>query len=142
VEVDPEARRLRLHDPERFATPEGFHRNVVDDDGDLPAAILYRSGRRLRLRAGTREQAPLTLPPSVAAELGLADRDAALSGLVWGILKLPPVPTRLDASRFDPEWGDDGAIGWPLLSRFHCYVDMPHRWIYLKPVAVGVGEAD
>lgn len=134
VEIDPVGRRLRLHDPQRFVPPEGFLRNVVDDDGDLPSAILYRSGRRLRLRAGTRDSSPLSLPPAVARELGLGDRSGALPGLVWGTLRLPPIPARIIEERFDPDWGDDGALGWPLMSRFHVLVDMPHRWIYVKAV--------
>ncbi|MGH9367639.1 MAG: hypothetical protein ACRD3M_08195 [Thermoanaerobaculia bacterium] len=133
VEIDPSGRRLRLHDPARFVPPEGFGRNVLDDDGNLPVAILYRSGRRLRLRAGVRMPSPLAFPSSVSRELGLDPRRSTLSGLVWGTLRLPPVPALPDAIGFDPEWGDDGAVGTPLLLRFHAFVDMPHRWIYLKP---------
>ena len=41
------------------STPEGFGRNAVDDDGNIPAAILFRAGRRLRLRAGVTTKSPL-----------------------------------------------------------------------------------
>ncbi len=34
---------------------------------------------------------------------------------------------------FYPEWGDDGLFGFPLLLRFHAWVDMPQRWVYVKP---------
>lgn len=132
VEIDPGAHRVRLHDPARWVVPEGFGRNVIDDDGNLPVAILFRSGRRLRLRAGTPAAAPVVFAPSVAAELGL-DRAAELPGLVWGTLRLPPLPARIE-SGFDPAWGDDGALGWPLETRFHVFVDLPHRWIYVRPV--------
>jgi hypothetical protein len=132
VEIDPGARRVRLHDPARWVTPEGFGRNVIDDDGDVPVAILFRSGRRLRLRAGTRTPSPLELASRTARELGL-ESAGPLAGIVWGTFRLPPVPTRIAPSGFEPEWGDDGAIGWPLLTQFHVFVDLPHRWIYVRP---------
>jgi hypothetical protein len=135
VEIDPASRLLRLHDPDRFVPPEGFGRNLLDDDGNRPAAILFRSGRRLRLRAGTPEPAPLALAAAVARKLGLETTEATLPGLVWGTLRLPPVPVRVEPSGFDPDWGDHGAIGISMLWRFHAFLDMPHRWIYLKPVA-------
>ncbi len=132
VEIDPSSRRMRFHDPERWVVPEGFGRNVIDDDGDVPVAILFRSGRRLRLRAGTRTSSALELAARTAGELGL-ESGAPLSGLVWGTLRLPPLPTRIAPDGFEPEWGDDGAIGWPLLTQFHVFVDLPHRWIYVRP---------
>jgi hypothetical protein len=132
VEVDPKAGRIRFHDPASWVVPAGFARSVIDDDGNVPVSILFRSGRRLRLRTGTRTAAPLELAARTAAELGL-DRDSPLSGLVWGTLRLPPVPTRVAGAGFDPEWGDDGALGWPLVKQFHVFVDLPHRWIYVRP---------
>lgn len=133
VEIDPRERRLRLHDPARWVAPEGFGRNVLDDDGNVPVALLFRSGRRLRLRAGVRDAAALVLPVESASELGLDAGAATLQGLVWGTLRLPPLPVHLATSGFDTDWGDAGAIGFPLLLRFHVFVDMPHRWIYVKP---------
>jgi hypothetical protein len=132
VEVDPKSGRVRFHDPARWVAPGGFGRTVIDDDENVPVAILFRSGRRLRLRAGTRTVAPLELASRTAAELGL-DRDSTLSGLVWGTLRLPPIPTHIAGAGFDPEWGDDGALGWPLVEQFHVFVDLPHRWIYVRP---------
>ncbi len=131
LEIDPAARRLRLHDPARWVVPEGFGRSPLDDDGDLPVAILSRSGRRVRLRAGTPSATALRLPTT--AEGGLAPAAPALEGLVWGSFRLPPLPVRREPSLFDPAWGDDGAIGYPLLLEFHVVADMPHRWVYLKP---------
>jgi hypothetical protein len=132
VEIDPGARRLRLHDPARWVVPEAFGRSPLDDDGDLPVAILSRSGRRVRLQAGTPSPSALLLP--TLEEGGLGSAAVPLEGLVWGSARLPPLPVRREASRFDPAWGDDGAIGYPLLLKFHVVADMPHRWIYLKPL--------
>ena len=132
VDIDPASRRLRLHDPARFAAPEGFGRNVLDDDGDVPVAILFRTGRPVRLRAGARDSSPLLLSPEAAAEFGADPKSRTLSGLVWGTLRLPPLPFRADDSRYDADWGNDGAIGFPLLLRFHTITDMPHRWIYVR----------
>ncbi len=134
LEIDPGAGRVRIHDPARWVEPEGFGRNAVDDDGNIPAAILFRAGRRLRLRAGVTTKSPLCLASRTAAELGLAPDAAELSGLVWGTLRLPSIPTRIQSAGFDADWGDDGAIGAPLLRRFHVYLDLPHRWIYVKPL--------
>jgi hypothetical protein len=131
VEIDPGDRRIRFHDPDRWVPPEGFGRNVIDDDGNLPVAILFRSGRRLRLRAGTRASAPLELSARAARELGL--EGGQLTGLLWGTLRLPPLPVGVSETEFDSEWGDDGALGWQVVTRFHVFVDLPHRWIYVRP---------
>ena len=143
VEVDPGAARIRLHDPAKWPLPEAFGRNLLDDDGDLPVAILVRAGRRLRLRAGVRSAAPLTLAAETAAELAVdsSARPPELPGLVWGSLRLPPLPVRIEASGFDPAWGDHGALGIPLLARFHLFFDMPHRWIYVRPLADYAGQS-
>ena len=133
LEIDPGAGRVRIHDPARWVPPEGFGRNVVDDDGNVPAAILFRAGRRLRLRPGVTSSSPLVLAARTAAELGLAPAASELTGLVWGTLRLPPIPTRIAGTGFEADWGDDGAIGAPLLRRFHVYLDLPHRWIYVRP---------
>jgi hypothetical protein len=134
VEIDPSGKRLRLHDPALWVPPDGFGRSPLDDDGDLPVAILSRTGKRVRLRAGTRAASPLLLPSRSARDYGIDPSAPVIEGLVWGILRLPPLPVRLETSRFDPDWGDDGAIGYTLLLRFHVIVDMPHRWVYVKPL--------
>ncbi len=133
VEIDPARQLLKLHDPALWVTPDGFGRSLLDDDGDIPVAILSRTGRRVRLRAGTRAASPLLLPPRSASRYGLDPNAPVMTGLVWGTLRLPPLPVRLENAGFDPDWGDDGAIGYPLLLRFHVIVDMPHRWVYVKP---------
>jgi hypothetical protein len=132
VEIDPSGGRFRLHDPARWVVPEGFGRNVLDDDGDVPVAILFRSGRHVRLRAGTRASVALLMSAEAAPQYGLDPKDPVLSGLVWGTLRLPPLPVRLETSGLDPDWGDDGSIGFPLLLQFHVFVDMPRRWIYVR----------
>ena len=40
VELDLEQARLGLHDPARWAVPEGYVRIVTDDDDDRPVAIF------------------------------------------------------------------------------------------------------
>ena len=132
VELDPEASRLGLHDPERWVVPEGFVRVVIDDDGDVPVAVLDRGSRSLRLTAGSDTgPAALVLAAESAARAGLADRSTA-DGMFWGALRLPPLPLRVASKGFFPDWGDDGRLGFALLLRFHAYVQMPQRWIYLK----------
>ena len=141
VEIDPSGGKLRLHDPARWVPPEGFGRNVLDDDGNVPVALLFRSGRRLRLRVGVPDASALVVPGELASELELDGRSPSLGGLVWGTLRLPPLPVHLAASRFDADWGDAGGIGFPLLLRFHVFVDMPHRWVYLSPTGPQPAEA-
>ena len=34
----------------------------------------------------------------------------------------------------DAGWGDDGKLGFAMLLRFQSHLDMPHRWIYVRPV--------
>jgi hypothetical protein len=133
VEIDPAGKRFRLHDPGRWASPEGFGRNVLDDDGDIPVALLFRSGRRLRLRAGVPDASAIVLPEALSRELAPDSEAPVLPGLVWGTLRLPPLPVHRAAVGFDPAWGDDGALAFPLLLRFHLFVDMPHRWVYVRP---------
>ena len=132
VELDPETRRLGLHDPERWVTPEDYFRVVIDDDGDLPVAVLDRGSQALRVVVGSDTgEAALELAPESADRLGL-DRGPTASGMLWGAARLPPLPFRVVPDRFAPAWGDDGRLGFPLLLRFHAYVQMPQRWIYLS----------
>jgi hypothetical protein len=133
VELDPELRRLGLHDPGRWAVPEAFFRVVIDDDGDLPVAILDRGSQAVRLTAGTDTgEAALILAAESAARIGLA-RQTRAEGMFWGAIKLPALPLGVSDRGFFPDWGDDGRLGYPLLLRFHAYVQMPQRWIYLRP---------
>lgn len=133
VELDPELRHLGLHDPARWLVPEAFFRVVIDDDGDLPVAILDRGSQAVRLTAGTETgEAALLLAAASAARIGLAGQTTG-EGMLWGALKLPALPLRVSDREFFPDWGDDGRLGFPLLLRFHAYVQMPQRWIYLHP---------
>ena len=57
-----------------------------------------------------------------------------MSGLKWGTAEFPPAEAAIAQARFDPAWGDDGALGLPLLAKFHVFLDMPKRWAYLRPL--------
>ncbi len=134
VELDPEAGLLALHDPARWAPPAGFNRIVVDDDGNRPVAILKRRGEGARLLAGSPAGASdLLLAQETAERLGIRLPGTAV-GLRWGPLALPDLSAARETRPASPAWGDDGRLGFAMLLRFHSHLDMPHRWIYLKPV--------
>ena len=112
VEIDPASGNVRS-----TIRPDGSRRRdsaaaPLDDDGTVPVAILSRSGRRVRLRLGTRSSSPLLVPASG----GIGDGATPVAGLVWGTLRFPPLPADPVPSRFDPAWGDDGALGIPCSS--------------------------
>lgn len=134
VELDPTADRVGFHDPARWVSPEGFWRIVIDDDGNRPVATLRKAGQPLRLLLAVASDVPVVLAPEAAARIGLSGTTRAIDGLRWGTLLLPPLRLLVQGSRFDPEWGNDGQIGFDLLFRFHGFVDMPHRWLYLRPL--------
>ncbi len=134
VELDPAAARVRFYDPARWVSPEGFSRVVIDDDGNRPVAILRKGGQPLRLLAGTTSDAAIVLASQSASRAGLSASDAGTEGLRWGAVRLPRLPMRVATAGFDPEWGEDGSLGYDLLLRFHLFVDMPHRWVYLRPL--------
>jgi hypothetical protein len=139
VEFDPAAGQIRLHDPEKFGVPEGFFRTAIDDDDGRPVAVLNRGKKDLRLTAGSDTGEAALLVAAVSAErAGLSGSEAL--GLAWGPVRLPALPVRLAANGFFPEWGDDGKLGFPLLLRFHLFVNMPQRWMYLKPLAPSSGQ--
>jgi hypothetical protein len=132
VELDPAAVRLRIHDPGRWKIPEAYFRVVIDDDDDRPVAILSQGRKELRLTAASDTgDAALVLAPASAARMGFAGATAA-KGLSWGIVHLPELPFTLAREGFSPDWGDDGRLGFPLLLRFHAFVNMPQRWIYVQ----------
>ena len=133
VEIDPTAAVLRVHEPGRFEPPEGFYRAVIDDDGDVPVAILSRGKTNLRLAAGSDTgNSAIRIAAASAERADVAGGEAR--GFAWGPVRLPPMPASVTARGFSPAWGDDGLLGYPLLLRFHAIVDMPRRWIYLKPL--------
>ncbi len=152
VEIDPEARQVGLHDPEHWVVPDGFVRVVIDDDGDRPVAILDRGSHSLRVAAWSDTgDAALELAGESARRFGLEQQPEAggtspqADGMFWGSLKLAPLDLRIldRANAYAPDWGNDGRMGLPLLLRFHAYVNMPQRWVYLRspsgqPSAAGV----
>jgi hypothetical protein len=133
VEFDPAASRLALHDPAAFAPPESYFRIPIDDDGDAPVAVLNRGKTDVRLIAASDTGSlPLLLASASAARMGFEAGRA--HGLAWGSVILPELPFGISNENVFPEWGDDGRLGFPLLLRFHDFVDMSHRWIYVKPL--------
>jgi hypothetical protein len=134
VEVDPKAGYLALHDPARWVSPAGFNRIVIDDDGNRPVARFRRRAENLRLLVGSAAgAADILLAPAAARRLEVAP-PGPVNGLRWGLLALPPLSAEIDTGPTSPEWGDDGRLGFALLLRFHSYLDMPHRWIYLRAI--------
>jgi hypothetical protein len=133
VELDPGSGGLALHDPARWVSLPGFNRIIVDDDGDRPVATVRRKAADARVLVGSATgTADLRIAPAAAARLGVAGTGEA-SGLRWGILNLPTLRVEPETLGTSPDWGDDGRLGFAFLLRFHMYLDMPHRWIYLKP---------
>ena len=133
VELDPDAHRLTLFDPARWVIPEGFTRILVDDDGDRPVTTMHRRSDRVRLAVGTAARSSdLLLAPEAASRLDVPATGVA-HGLRWGTLELPDVSVKPETTS-DSAWGEDGRIGFALLLRFHSHLDMPHRWIYVRPV--------
>jgi hypothetical protein len=132
VELDGARHELALHDPSKWAPPEGFFRTVIDDDGDRPVAILRNGSRELRVAEGSDAGAAgLRLAADSAARAGLAGGSTA-AGLNWGPQDLPPLRVETVRGGFDPAWGDDGRLGWDALEPFHVFIDMPRRWTYLR----------
>lgn len=134
VELDPKSGGLGLHDPARWVPPAGFNRFLVDDDGNVPATTFRRKRERARLRVGSPAgAADLRIALASADRLGFAVPGTA-EGLRWGAVRLPPLSAALETHPASPDWGDDGWIGFHFLLRFHAYIDMPHRWIYVRVV--------
>ena len=134
VEFDAEAGRVRLHDPQGWSPPEGYFRIVIDDDDDRPVAILNRGKREVRLAAGSDTgDASIVLAAGSALREGLAGATEA-TDFTWGLIHLPPLPMTIAREGFFPDWGDDGKLGFAVLLRFHAFVNMPQRWIYVKAV--------
>jgi hypothetical protein len=132
VELDWQKRRLGLHDPEKWVAPEGFFRVVTDDDGDRPVAILKHGRESLRLAEGSDTGGTdLLLAGETAARVGLQGATHA-TGVLWGVVTLPPLTVRIARDGFSPEWADDGRLGFSVLARFHVFIDMPHRWTYVR----------
>ena len=132
VELDPRSGSVRLHDPAQWVVPAGLNRMLVDDDGNRPVATLRRKGDKARLLVGSPlGSADVSVAQTSAARLQLS-LPTTLDGVRWGALALPPMNVVEERAGALPDWGDDGRLGFGFLLRFHVYVDMPHRWIYLR----------
>jgi hypothetical protein len=57
-----------------------------------------------------------------------------VGGMRWGPLELPDLSLQREGDRPDTGWGDDGKLGFAMLLRFQSHLDMPHRWIYVRPL--------
>jgi len=139
VEFDPAFARVRFHDPARWTAPPGFYRGLLDDDGDRPVAVLRQGSGTLRLRAGTAAGPVVLLGPESARRMELTAAGATAAELRWGTAPIPPSPVAIGQG-FDPEWGDDGALGYDILLRFHTFLDLPRRWGYLRPLDAPAGD--
>jgi hypothetical protein len=139
VEFDPADARVRFHDPARWAAPPGFYRGLLDDDGDRPVAVLRQRSGTLRLRAGTAAGPVVLLAPESARRMELTAAGATATELRWGTAPIPASPVAVGQG-FYPEWGDDGALGYDILLRFHTFLDMPRRWSYLRPLDAPAGD--
>lgn len=132
VELDPKSGRLGLHNPSSWVSPVGFNRILVDDDGNRPVTTLRRGRENLRLRVGSATgTADLRIGPEPAQRLGVT-LPGVISGIRWSTLSLPPLAAASETG-VASDWGDDGRLGFAFLLRFHAYVDMTHRWLYVRP---------
>lgn len=134
VEIDPVKSLLTLHDSSRWVQPEAFTRVLVDDDGNLPVTILRRSGDDVRLKVACPTRgAHVRLAAEAAARVGV-EPPATVDGFRWGGVALPGLTVALETGPSSPAWGDDGTLGFPVLLRFHSYLDLTYRWLYLRPI--------
>lgn len=133
VELDPARARVGFHDPAHWTAPAGYFRGLLDDDGDRPVAVLRQGKAALRLRAGTDAGPVVLLAAESARRVNLSGPGATAAELRWGTAEIPSSPV-IVTQGFDPEWGDDGALGGDILLRFHVFFDMPSRWAYLRPL--------
>jgi hypothetical protein len=132
VELDGDASRLRVHDPARWAPPDGFFRAVVDDDGNRPVGLWNRGPQSVRLVAGVPLETSVSLAPSAIQRLGLSQEQGSAPGFRWGAAHFPSLPFAVDRS-VDAARGEEGRVALDLLLRYHAYIDLPHRWVYLRP---------
>jgi len=132
VEWDPGGSRLRFHDPQVWAPPENLVRIIVDDDGNRPVAILVRGSREVRLVLGAETGGRAVVLAAAAGRRIAVTESGAVPGFRWGVLELPPLSVAIDTEGFAPDWGDDGRFGWETLRPLPFYLDMSHRWIYVR----------
>jgi hypothetical protein len=134
VEIDPKTARLTLHDPSRWVQPEAFRRVLVDDDGNRPVTTLSRGGKDVRLRlASPTGRSHVRLAPEAANRVGVRLPDT-VNGFRWGGVALPGLSVVRETGVSSPVWGDDGTLGFAALLRFHSFLDLTYRWIYVRPI--------
>jgi hypothetical protein len=121
-----------LHDPARWVGSEGLFRVLLDDDGNRPVVIARRSGSNVRLLGPTAGASQLLLMPEAAERLGLSGRASALGGL-WLGPALPTLTIPIEPG-IESNYGEDGRLGWDLILESHAEFDLPHRWLYLRPL--------
>lgn len=135
VELDPKSGAVGLSDPEGWVAPAGFTRVLVDDDGNRPVTTLRRKRETVRLLVGSSTgDSELRIAPAAAMRLRVA-LPGPVPDLRWGILALPPISAAAESGDERSDWGEDGRLGFLFLRRFHAYVDMRHRWIYVRAIA-------
>jgi hypothetical protein len=132
VELDGRSASLGLHDPAKWVAPAGLNRMILDDDGNRPVGTLRRKAGVARFLVGSPVgSADLAVAPASAARLQIPLPGTA-TDVRWGALSLPPMNAVEERTGALPDWGDDGRIALGFLLRFHVFIDMPHRWIYLR----------
>jgi len=155
VEIDPDAGRLRLHDPSAFEAPAGAHAvaltltggkpfvaAVVEtaDGAGVPVSLLLDTGAAGTLSLEPSERIP---PPARAFETIVAEGIAGdVGGLRGRVAALRLGPFRLGdviadfphRSAEEPP-GRDGVLGMGVLRRFRVFLDYPGRRVLLTPAA-------
>lgn len=135
VEVDPASQRVRFHDPARWVGSEGLNRILLDDDCDRPVVIVRRGAASLRLVAPTATASAIALTPEAAERLRVSSTggSASLTGMFLGPA-LPALTVPIEPG-IESDFGEDGRLGWDLLLQAKTEWDLPHRWLYLRPLS-------
>jgi len=161
VEIDPEGRRLLLHDPTTFVYSGGgeiLPLEVVDRRPVVEGRVVVEAGKKsvpVRLVVDTGSSRYLTLitksrrqlkPPAkrtLGASVGVVGDTlvvvSPVEGLQLGSLETQRVetawmePFRIPAVRNIPKL--NGIIGNPLLSRYHVFFDYHHGRLILEGVS-------
>src|SRR5262249_17114153 len=97
------------------------------------------SGRGLGNRRDPPRPGSRSPPRPVGARRLALSAPAAAKDLQWGTAALPEISVAIAEKGFDADWGDEGALGFDVLMRFHAFLDMPRRWAYLRPPGAPAG---
>ncbi|GIK85018.1 MAG: hypothetical protein BroJett026_04990 [Betaproteobacteria bacterium] len=152
VEVDPPARRVRLHDPARWRPPEGaavVPLHFRDGHPFVEATLALPAGatlaRRMHLDTGMNSALSLVAGSHEALPMP-ADGEASTSCFVGGLREVrtgPALAVDVGGARFDgvrprfvrrgdaPRLQQDGAIGSELLASRRYAIDYPGRRLVL-----------